>query len=90
VPANKKGVIPEKLLHSPSHYYSGRFEVTREPSLVGRGIASTITIPENNNDMRTAGSGSLAPLGYYPLDISNPRVLSDMGLAILNQKGKYN
>jgi hypothetical protein len=31
---------------------------------------------------KSAGSGSLAPLGYYPLDISNPRVLSDMGLAI--------
>jgi hypothetical protein len=31
---------------------------------------------------KSAGSGSLASLGHNPLDISNPRVLSDMGLAI--------
>jgi hypothetical protein len=32
--------------------------------------------------MRSAGSGSFASLGHYPLDISNPRILSAMGLAI--------
>ena len=44
--------------------------------MVGRGIA---TFEDN---MRSAGSGTLVPPYAKEEGISNPRVLSDMGLAI--------
>ncbi len=59
-----------------------------EDSLVGHGIANP-HLKSNNviSDTKDKGAGSgnfasKAPFSLSPLDISNPRVLSDMGLAI--------
>jgi hypothetical protein len=75
-----KSTIPEKWFEHASNYHTSRFEVTKEPGLVGRGIATT-TKSENNYDEReSAGSGNFVLPSLS--NISNPRVLSDMGLAI--------
>jgi hypothetical protein len=70
-----------------------RFEVLEQGAggnLVGRGIANNFQLMENNNEimknMRSAGSGNFvphpSPMKGEEIGSSNPRVLSDMGLAI--------
>ena len=72
----KNSVIRESWLKRTNYGNISRFETTGSPSLVGRGIA--IDSENNNENMRSAGSGNFVPF----LGSSNPRVLSDMGLAI--------
>ena len=54
---------------------------------VGCGVANPAGEVHYIREEDGAGSGTFVPPSG---SISNPRVLSDMGLAILNQKGKYN
>jgi hypothetical protein len=69
VPGINKGRIPIKWLNSQSNHHISRFEVEREHSLVGRGIANNSISQEGLFVKRGEGD-------------SNPCVLSDMGLAI--------
>jgi hypothetical protein len=85
MPNTNRGVIPEKHLHHQTNQLSSRFEVDTQQvggSLVGRGIVNF----ENNENMRSAGSGIFVLPSHAQErregNISNPRVLSDMGLAI--------
>ena len=75
---NQKRVVRESWIKRTNYGNIGRFETTGSPSLVGRGIA---IVSENNENMRSAGSGIIVPSPSSD-GSSNPRVLSDMGLAI--------
>ena len=75
---NQKRVVRESWIKRTNYGNIGRFETTGSPSLVERGIA---IVSENNENMRSAGSGIIVPSPSSD-GSSNPRVLSDMGLAI--------
>lgn len=77
--------LPEKWFQYATNHYTSRFEVTGASSLVGRVGITTISEEEDaEHDIRVAlGVGLSCPLHIsMKVGSSNPRVLSDMGLAI--------
>jgi hypothetical protein len=79
---NQKRVVRESWIKRTNYGNIGRFETMGSPSLVGRGIAVSENMKEEKIvNMRSAGSGIIVPSPSSD-GSSNPRVLSDMGLAI--------